>query len=110
MYQLAGFTIKWERKGIDQIGIEEHRGDELVGIDCRYFRPTEVDYLIGNSGNAWKKIVWKATVTFEELIEMMVRDDLKETQREHLVKTGGLETYDNYEKTLLANCISMLTI
>lgn len=96
-FELAGFSIKWEGQGVDEVGIDEQSGDVLVKIDPRYYRPTEVDFLLGDPSKARQKLGWNTKVSFDQLVETMVSEDLKEAQRDHLVKTSGFKTYNNYE-------------
>lgn len=69
-------AIKWKGSGIDEVGIDAASGDTLVKIDSRYFRPTEVDALLGDPTKAERVLGWKHTVTFEELVSEMMTSDL----------------------------------
>jgi GDPmannose 4,6-dehydratase len=71
------YDIQWEGKGVEEVGIDKKTGKILVGINSNYFRPTEVDLLIGNSDKARKKLNWKPQCAFEQLVEMMVQADLE---------------------------------
>jgi len=71
----AGVTVEWIGKGIEEKGINAATGDVVVEIDPRYFRPTEVDLLIGDATKARQKLGWTPKYTFEGLIEEMVRED-----------------------------------
>jgi GDPmannose 4,6-dehydratase len=73
----VGRTIEWSGKGVDEVGKDARTGQVLVEIDPTYFRPTEVDRLIGNAAKAFAKFGWKPRVTFEELVAEMVQSDLK---------------------------------
>jgi GDPmannose 4,6-dehydratase len=68
--------IKWRGQGVDEIGIDDATGKTLVKVDERYFRPTEVDFLLGDASKARRMLGWKHTVTFPELVAEMVRSDL----------------------------------
>ncbi len=72
----VGRTIEWRGSGVDEIGIDVATGIERVRIDPQYFRPTEVDQLLGDASKARDKLGWKPTITFEELVREMVRSDL----------------------------------
>jgi GDPmannose 4,6-dehydratase len=72
-----GREIVWRGSGVDEIGIEAASGRQLIKIDPRYFRPTEVDELLGNPAKAKRVLGWKARTTFAELVEEMVASDLK---------------------------------
>ncbi|MBI1235692.1 MAG: GDP-mannose 4,6-dehydratase [Alphaproteobacteria bacterium] len=73
----TGKTIEWEGKGVDEVGKDAVTGDLLVGIDPRYFRPTEVDLLIGDPSKAHDRLGWSHTTAFPELVKEMVAEDLK---------------------------------
>ena len=68
----VGRSLTWEGNGVDEVGRDAKNGDTLVKIDPRYFRPTEVDLLIGNPSKAKKQLGWEAMVGLEELVEEMV--------------------------------------
>ena len=78
----TGVTIEWTGKGVDEKGRSKADGRILVSVDPRYFRPTEVDLLIGNPDKAHRKLGWTHRVTFPELVEEMVEADMKEVQFE----------------------------
>lgn len=92
-----GIKIGWEGIGEKEIGKDTESGRTLVQIDPGYFRPTEVDILMGDSTKAQKKLGWKPTVSFDELIRMMVREDLKEAERDQLCSDAGFRTYNQFE-------------
>jgi GDPmannose 4,6-dehydratase len=81
----VGRAIKWKGKGVDEKGIDAKSGDILVEIDPLYFRPTEVDLLLGDPTKAHEKLDWKHTTSFKQMVKEMVASDLKmvkaETQR-----------------------------
>ena len=77
-----GRTIEWKGEGVDEIGRDAKTGDVLVRIDPRYFRPTEVDLLIGDPTKAFDKLGWKHTTSFVDLVKEMVRADLDLIERE----------------------------
>lgn len=82
-FKAVGKTIKWDGpKGtVDEIGVDSDNEDHvLVKIDPRYFRPTEVDLLLGDPTKAKKKLGWSATVTFDELVKEMVDADVQMTK------------------------------
>ena len=72
----------WSGEGVDEIGKCAKTGKILVKVDSRYFRPTEVDLLIGNPAKAKRLLGWEATTTLDELCAEMVREDLKVIARE----------------------------
>jgi GDPmannose 4,6-dehydratase len=71
-----GRVIEWSGAGIDEVGLDPRTGDILVRIDPRYFRPTEVDLLLGDARKAHERLGWKHTTTFRELVQEMVAADL----------------------------------
>ncbi|PKP81495.1 MAG: GDP-mannose 4,6-dehydratase [Alphaproteobacteria bacterium HGW-Alphaproteobacteria-18] len=77
-----GRTIEWSGAGVDEVGRDARSGDVLVRIDPRYFRPTEVDLLIGDPSKVYQKLGWKHTTTFPELVKEMVVEDIKTVSRE----------------------------
>lgn len=83
----TGRTIEWSGKGVDEIGRDAATGDTLVAVHPRYFRPTEVELLIGDPTKAREKLGWVATVTFEQLVRDMVQSDLRVIEREQARKT-----------------------
>lgn len=74
-FRYAGIQLEWIGKGINEKGINGETGDTIIEIDPRYFRPTEVDLLIGDATKAREKLGWIPKYTFDELIEEMVRED-----------------------------------
>jgi len=73
------------------------KGDIVVHIDPRYFRPTEVDFLLGDPSKAKEKLGWQPKVTFEELVKFMVQEDLKEAEKDRLCSSAGFATYNHSE-------------
>ncbi|XP_031771840.1 GDP-mannose 4,6 dehydratase isoform X2 [Apis florea] len=76
-FQYVGRTIKWEGEGINEIGQDIQTGQVLVRVNPKYFRPTEVDVLLGDATKAKEKIGWKPTITFENLVKDMMDADLE---------------------------------
>jgi GDPmannose 4,6-dehydratase len=93
----AGLTLRWEGQGVDEKGIDAAIGTTLVEIDPRYFRPAEVDLLIGDPSKAILKLGWKPQVQLPELVRMMVEADIKLAEREIHLKEGGYKTENYYE-------------
>ncbi|SHE33464.1 GDPmannose 4,6-dehydratase [Fodinibius roseus] len=77
-FRHAGISLEWIGEGIDEKGINAETGDTVIEIDPRYFRPTEVDLLIGDATQAHEKLGWNPKFTFDELIEDMIREDQQE--------------------------------
>lgn len=76
-FKHVGRTIKWRGDGMDEVGLDTDTGDVLIKIDPRYFRPTEVEELLGDASKAKRVLGWEHTTTFPELVSMMMRSDLK---------------------------------
>jgi GDPmannose 4,6-dehydratase len=77
-----GRTIEWRGKGVDETGVDKKSGKTVVRIDPTYFRPTEVDLLIGDSSKARQKLGWQPKTTFAQLVKEMVAGDLAIARRE----------------------------
>jgi len=90
-----GMSITWRGQGIDEIGSLE--GKDIVKVDPRYFRPTEVETLLGDPSNAKAKLGWTPKIPFEELVAEMVREDLKSAERDELIKRHGYTPMDYHE-------------
>lgn len=76
-----GFDLKWEGEGVNEKGIDQKTGKTIIAIDPRYFRPAEVDLLIGDPTKAKKQLGWQPKTSFEELVEIMVEADLAAESR-----------------------------
>ena len=74
---LKGFNIKWKGEGLNEVGYDENTGRELIFISEKYFRPAEVDELLGDSTKAKEKLNWKVKYTFDKLVKEMVEEDCK---------------------------------
>ena len=74
-FRLKGFNIKWRGEGINEVGYDEITGKELITVSEKYFRPTEVDELLGDSTKARNEIGWKPTTSFDDLVKEMVISD-----------------------------------
>ena len=85
----VGRPIEWQGSGVNEVGREIATGTVRVGIDPRYFRPTEVDLLIGDPSKAHAKLGWRHTTGFHELVHEMVDSDIRQLARERAV-SGGL--------------------
>ena len=91
-----GISIKWKGKGIEEKGYDD-TGKCIVKVDPRYFRPTEVETLLGDPSKAKQKLGWSPKITFHEMVTEMVREDLKSAERDELVKKHGFTAYDYHE-------------
>jgi len=88
--------IHWEGTGLDEVGIDGD-GRVVIRIDPRYFRPTEVETLVGDARRAREKLGWVPTTSFEALVAEIVREDLKTAERDSLVKRHGYVAHDYHE-------------
>jgi len=88
-FKEVGITVVWQGEGVEEKGIDYENGRTLVIVDPRYFRPTEVDELLGDSTKARNLLGWKPKVTFKELVKKMVIADLKEAEKEQLCRSAG---------------------
>ena len=89
-----GMDIEWKGKGIGEIGIDRNTGKQLIGVDPRYFRPTEVETLLGDPSKAKKQLGWTASTPFADLVREMVAADHEEAKRDALIKKAGYRTFD----------------
>jgi GDPmannose 4,6-dehydratase len=115
-FQQVGIRIGWHGVDADEIGVIEeiselkialnktnnsianlNIGDTIVKIDARYFRPTEVDFLLGDPSKANKKLDWTPHTSFDELVKLMVKEDLTHAEKDTLCKTKGFQVYNRCE-------------
>lgn len=111
-----GFSLEWNGSGVDEVGIvravDAHQlkkaagreivcpiktGDVLVRVDPRYFRPTEVETLLGDPAKAHAKLGWRPRVTFEDMVAEMVREDMQIAQRDKVCRESGFEVFERGE-------------
>jgi len=81
-FKHAGIEIEWRGEGKNEVGINKSDGEVLIEVDPQYFRPTEVDLLLGDSSKAQEKLNWQFSYTIEDLVKEMVEMDLKELQKD----------------------------
>lgn len=91
-----GIKITWQGQGVEEKGFNE-AGKCIVQVDPRYFRPTEVETLLGDPTKAKQKLGWTPKISFSELVSEMVREDLKAAERDELVKRHGYSAFDYHE-------------
>lgn len=114
-FQEIGIKIAWKGTGVDEEGIVEDikqneaffdrenlcksvsRNSVVIRVDPRYFRPTEVEHLLGDPTKIREKLGWEAKMSFEALVKIMVEKDLKESERDALIEKQGYKTYNHYE-------------
>ena len=92
-----GLAIQWRGEGSDEQGINPANGRVIVAVDPRYFRPTEVDTLLGNPAKAKAKLGWAPKISFTELVREMVQVDLEEAKRDELCRRAGFTVKDHME-------------
>ena len=86
-----GKTIRWEGEGMDEKGYDSETGNLLVAVDSRYFRPTEVEALLGDPSKAKEKLGWEPKITFEEMVSEMMESDINIAKRDSLVNRYGFK-------------------
>ena len=91
-----GISITWQGQGVEETGTDQN-GKVIVRVDPRYFRPTEVETLLGDPTKAKAKLGWTPKTTFDQLVSEMVREDLKSAERDELVKKHGYAAFDYHE-------------
>jgi GDPmannose 4,6-dehydratase len=94
---LLDMKIEWQGEGVEEIGVDTVNGRPLVRVDPRYFRPTEVETLLGDASKAREKLGWTAEVTFPELVAEMVESDLDAAKRDAMVAKEGYKVYSHHE-------------
>jgi GDPmannose 4,6-dehydratase len=107
---VLGITVEFRGQGVEEIGVVtavaksagEMRakckpGEVIVRVDPRYFRPTEVESLLGDPSKAKERLGWVPTTTFEQLVSEMVESDYTSAKRDSLVKLAGFQAYDYHE-------------
>ena len=93
-----GVGMRWEGSGVNEKGYDAKSGACMVGVDKRYFRPTEVESLLGDPTKAKEKLGWAPCTTFVELVAEMVREDLACAKQEELCKSEGLRVFNHHEQ------------
>ena len=88
----VGITLGWSGRGVDEVGRDTKTGNTVVSVDPTYFRPTEVDLLIGDATKARKKLGWKPTLDLQQMIEEMIASDLEEARKDQHLQSGGFKT------------------
>ncbi len=92
----VGIQIHWQGEGVDEKGYDAH-GNCIVAVDPRYFRPAEVETLLGDPSKAKEKLGWTPKVRFHQLVEEMMREDLKDAERDSLIRQHGFRSFDHNE-------------
>ena len=92
-----GKSIIWEGEGVNEIGRRADTNEIVIRVDPRYFRPAEVDELMGDSSKAFRKLGWSPKITLEDLISEMIKEDKKEASKELLLKKKNFRISNNFE-------------
>ena len=90
-------SIQWQGRDVDEVGIDTRSGNTVIRIDPRYFRPTEVETLLGDASKAREELGWQSEVSFEALVKEMAREDLALAERDALVAREGYTVFKHYE-------------
>jgi GDPmannose 4,6-dehydratase len=96
-FKEGGMKLRWEGSGVNEKAFDAATGKVLVEIDPRYFRPAEVELLIGDPSKATAKLGWKPKVQLPELVNMMVKNDIHLAEKEVHLRTGGYEVKNYFE-------------
>ncbi len=96
-FREVGIPIKWEGAGVDEKGVHAETGEVLVEVDPRYFRPSEVEILIGDPTKAKEELGWSSEVTLQQLTAMMVKHDLAEAKRDQHLLSNGHDILRHFE-------------
>jgi len=97
-FNRLGIGIEWRGKGVDEVGINTDNGEEVVGVDPRYYRPTEVEQLLGDPSKAKAKLGWSPRVTFHALVDEMVDADLELAKKDVVIRREGFASYGSIEE------------
>jgi len=93
----AGISLEWSGSGVDEVGKNSQTGKLLVSVDPAYFRPTEVDLLVGDATKAKEKLGWSPTCDLKQLISEMISSDLEEARKERHLQSGGFQANNTNE-------------
>ncbi len=96
-FREVGIEIDWRGSGVHEQGVDRANGRVLVQVDQRYFRPTEVDTLLGDPGKAKAKLGWEAETPLEDMVREMVEEDRRDAEKDELCKREGFRVFDYYE-------------
>jgi len=94
---LLDMRIEWQGKGVNEVGVDAKSGRTLIRVDPRYFRPTEVEALLGDPTKARQKLGWSAEIGFPELVSEMVSEDLETAKRDAMIAKEGYKVYSHHE-------------
>jgi GDPmannose 4,6-dehydratase len=89
--------IRWKGSGLEEQGVDARTGQVIVAVDRRYFRPAEVDTLLGDPSKARRQLGWEPRISFDELVREMVQADMKEAEHDALCRQEGYKTFNHFE-------------
>ncbi len=96
-FREVGMELEWKGEGVDEVGVNKASGEVIVRVDPKYFRPTEVDLLIGDPTKAKEELGWKHEYDLAALVKDMVSSDVELFKRDQYLKEGGHETLNYFE-------------
>jgi GDPmannose 4,6-dehydratase len=96
-FKTVGINIDWKGNGVEEVGLNSQTGKTVIEVDSNYFRPTEVDMLIGDATKAKEKLGWEPKNTLEDLVKDMVETDLEDARKDEHLKNGGYVINDPKE-------------
>jgi GDPmannose 4,6-dehydratase len=96
-FRHVGIEIEWQGCGVAEKGIEKSSGRVLVEVDPRYFRPTEVELLLGDPAKARQKLGWQPETNLQKLVSDMMNSDLESTRRDEVLRKAGHKIFDYFE-------------
>lgn len=96
-FKEVGIDLAWQGEGVNEKGMDKKTSKVLVEVDPRYFRPAEVESLLGDPTKAKEKLGWQPRISFQELVKEMVKSDLEEAKRDSHLKNGGFEIKNCFE-------------
>ena len=91
--ELLELELTWSGEGLEEKACDK-KGNVVIGVDPRYFRPAEVETLLGDAGKAMRELGWTPRTSFDELVREMVEADLKSAERDALVRLHGFDAYN----------------
>ena len=92
-----GMDVEWKGEGVEEVGIDRNTGKQIIAVDSRYFRPTEVESLLGDPSKAKRVLGWEAKTPFLQLVSEMVAADLEAAKKDALIREAGYQTFDHHE-------------
>ena len=90
-FKEAGIDLEFIGEGVDECGIDKNTGKVIIEVDPAYFRPTEVDLLLGDSSKARRELGWEPQYDLPSLVKEMIAEDMKEAEKEKFLKKEGFE-------------------